>query len=191
MEEKNLARESNSYINVECKIYYELLDQPYEFDISKATRKEIVDFVNKTYLSDGRKFNNVNSVPRDDLLINLVTIKTYRDELEMRIGNSGRAKDLTSFAVSLFSAFAAIFSLSKIKLGYQELYIFFVPLLVYTALRFFLDRRDSLKNSMSSKLIGVNYAVHVLEIILEEMNRADADESKIAKDINIPLNPKK
>ena len=191
MEKENKEEVNKGYIDVEYEIHLEFPGQLYQFDIREATRQEIEDFVNETYLNNENKLNNVNEIRRDDLLMNLIDFKTYRDELEVRIINYDKAKDMITFFISVFTAFVAVLSLNNIELKREVLYILFLPLVVYTIFRLFLDRRESSYNSLSYKLVGVNYAVHVLEIILEEMNRVDEDEAKIIKNIEVPLKPDK
>lgn len=124
------------------------------------------------------KLNKLQEIERDKLLNDLVVFKAYKEDLEINIKNDSLIKDIFTLFISILGIYVSMPSIlqeidansiekanneeTKILIGFATLFIILFSVI------WVIIRTD--KKSDSSRLKVVNYGVHTLEAIKEEMD---------------------
>ena len=180
MTKNHLKEKDFCYINIENDLYYNLC-YPTRVNLKKLKKHETIEYVNTNYLyNENRVLNN--------LLKDLIIFKTYRDEIEKEIKNEGIAREIIIFFISVISAILSLKAINKEHLSNEQVNIVFFALIIYIFLKVAIELFATSKNSDSSRLIVVNYAIYTLESIKEE-NYHNQDYSEEKKDDNQEIKP--
>lgn len=174
MTKNHLKEKDFCYINIENDLYYNLC-YPTRVNLKKLKKHEIIEYVNTNYLyNENRVLNN--------LLKDLIIFKTYRDEIEKEIKNEGIAREIIIFFISVISAILSLKAINKEHLSNEQVNIVFFALIIYIFLKVAIEFIATSKNSDSSRLIVVNYAIYTLESIIEnKYNNPNYSENKTDK----------
>ncbi|MDU4731103.1 hypothetical protein [Finegoldia magna] len=174
-------REKLNHIEIEkeCKIFPDVIKYKLAYDkIKHRTFKneEIIDYINLNYL------NNSDPIIEENVMNDLITFKTYKIDREAGISHFDIIQNGLSIfiaaiigAISFSATCLASEYISKniIKEGVSQwiiihtLGIFVMSLIFYITIALFRVG----KNSMSSELKFINYAIYTLETIKEDMEK--------------------
>ena len=145
-------------------------------NINSLNIEQIKDYIYNNYYV---KFKSCKTIKRDKLLKDLVVFKTYKEDLEIKIKNDSLIKDIFTLFISILGIYVSITSILQ-KIGTNKLeianngetivFIGFAPIiiLIFSVIWAYISTD---KKSDSSRLKVVNYGIHTLEAIKEEMDR--------------------
>ena len=170
MEEKNKKSNSDLVKNINYKLSFEYKVKNSETLITTINRLKINQLKDYIYNNYYVKSSRVKDINRERLLNDLVVFKAYKEDLEINIKN----EDLfIVFMTLLLNITSIVLNVSK-SMGkvYIESIIDFMSILtsILAASLIWLLLRTGVK-SYSSKLKVVNYGIHTLETLKEEMDR--------------------
>lgn len=145
-------------------------------NINSLNIEQIKDYIYNNYYV---KFRKCKSIKRDKLLKDLVVFKTYKEDLEINIKKDSLIKDIFTLFISILGIYVSITSILQ-KIGTNKLeianngetivFIGFAPIiiLIFSVIWAYISTD---KKSDSSRLKVVNYGIHTLEAIKEDMDR--------------------
>lgn len=174
-------REKLNHIEIEkeCKIFPDVIKYKLAYDKNKHRtfkNEEIIDYINLNYL------NNSDPIIEENVMNDLITFKTYKIDREAGISHFDIIQNGLSIfiaaiigAISFSATCLASEYISKniIKEGVSQwiiihtIGIFVMSLIFYITIALFRVG----KNSMSSELKFINYAIYTLETIKEDMDK--------------------
>ncbi|WP_282924754.1 hypothetical protein [Peptoniphilus genitalis] len=142
----------NIYISDTC---YELSYEK-DKDLKKFDRQEILNYINVYYIND-------RDLEIDNFINDLITFKTYKDELDLIVENQNAFYSVLALLLALL---AIATSVKSGRIPDKIAVIIFILLFALIVLIFgkYIYLREN-KNSNFNKLKVVNNAIHVLEAI--------------------------
>ena len=142
-------------------------------NINSLNIEQIKDYIYNNYYV---KFKSCKTIKRDKLLKDLVVFKTYKEDLEIKIKNDSLIKDHFDLFLKVITIYISLHSISlKISNNAENdkdyiagLLIVITFIIVFSVIWTFITTG---KKSDSTRLKVVNYGIHTLEAIKEEMDR--------------------
>lgn len=129
------------------------------------TREYILKYVNKHYLEN-------DNIIEENLLNDLNTFKTYRDDVDSLVGNQSSFSDYLAMFIAVLGIVYDIIEDSKAMK-------YFVLVVVLISFVIFVFNLCSTGNkSESAKLKYINNAIYTLETIKEDMDKSGYDSMK-------------
>lgn len=130
---------------------------------------DVIKYINNNY--SNFDFKNCDEEIRQNLLNDLILFKTLKNEFEINIRNDDLSKDTMQFYVTAIGIFLAILSAGKITITTGTMLAMIGVVVLYVFLNQIMIRIRTSKKSDSWKLRAVNYAIHTLETIKEEIDK--------------------
>lgn len=160
MEEKNKYKPTRMELTEKGKIKY-ILSKSETTELGKFTNEDIVKYINVNYIDN---YDNDKS----GLINDLRAFKTYKYELKKGIENVSIVREMIAFFISLILTMCSSFFIKKFNLYFEDVLVIGLALFLYILIRVLIDLYMISKNSYSSKMVSVSYAIHTLESIKEE-----------------------
>lgn len=137
-------------------------------------RTDILNYINEHYLES-------DNIIEENLLNDLNTLKTYRDDVDSLVRNQSSLSDYLAMFIAVLGIVYDIIEDSKA----MKLFVLVVVLISFVIFIFCLYQNGN--KSESAKLKSITNAIYTLETIKEDMDRngnSDTESDKIISSVN-------
>ena len=134
-------------------------------------RKDILNYVNEHYLEN-------ENIVEEDLLNDLNTFKTYRDDVEQISNNQDNISKIFSLILTILSTILGVIGKKLIYENNLLYAVIWILMIVVAYINMIFNIFKTTSKSESAKLKYINNAIYTLETIKEDMDKYENSRAK-------------
>lgn len=134
-------------------------------------RKDILNYVNEHYLEN-------ENIVEEDLLNDLNTFKTYRDDVEQISNNQDNISKIFSLILTILSTILGVIGKKLIYENNLLYAVIWILMIVVAYINMIFNIFKTTSKSESAKLKYINNAIYTLEAIKEDVDKYENSRAK-------------